>query len=216
MGLLKNIQGLQLKQPGIWIITETLDKLLKMKSFSKEDLGVLAAFSYENRKKEWLVSRILAEQMTGEKNIRIIYNEHNKPFLKGSAFHISLSHSHQLLTIIIDKNETGIDIERVKPKVILIKDKFMSGSELKEAGTDNLSEKLTLYWCVKESLYKYYGKKELTFKENLLVEPFAYSETGKIFARIHHPAMNKKFELYYESIKVDDQKYMLAYIVNEV
>lgn len=201
---------------GLWQITESVDELLSMKEVSEEEKPVFDSFMHDNRKKEWLVSRILIEKMTGEKNSRIIYDEHSKPFLKGSQKHISLSHSHMLLAVIIDGTETGIDIELIKPNVEKIKEKFMSDAELKALGNNNIADKLTLYWCVKESLYKYYGKKKLTFKENLLVEPFDYSEKGKLTAHIRHETMKKKFELNYETVAAEGQKYMMAYIVREV
>lgn len=201
---------------GLWHITEPVDELLKMKTFSAKDLYQLNSFSYTHRKKEWLVARILTEQLSGEKNTRIVYDKHNKPFLKNSNNHISLSHSHNLLAVIIDDKETGIDIELIKPNVLKIKEKFMSKKELSEAGHANTAEKFTLYWCVKESLYKYYGKKKLTFKENLLVEPFEYSEKGVVRTEIFHDSMKKKFELNYEKISAEGQEYMMAYIIKEV
>lgn len=201
---------------GLWNIAESVDELLKIKRVSKKNLSLLNSFSNDHRKKEWLVSRILAEQITQKKNIQIIYDEYSKPFLKDSKYHISLSHSHTFLAVIIDKKKTGIDIELIKPNVLKIKEKFTSVKELKEIGKENCLEKLTLYWCVKESLYKYYGKKKLTFKEHLIIEPFVYSEKGKLMARIHHTTMKKKFELNYETVVADGQNYMLAYIVKEV
>ena len=103
---------------GIWHITESLGELLKMKVFSKEDLTVLSAFSHEQRKKEWLVARILTEVLSSEKDIQILYDDHSKPSLKGSKKYISLSHSHDLLAVILDETETGIDIELIKPKIL--------------------------------------------------------------------------------------------------
>jgi phosphopantetheinyl transferase len=193
-----------------------VDELLKMKAFSKEDMVRLNSFSYEHRKKEWLVSRILAEKALGE-NSEIFYDEHTKPFLKNSKKHISVSHSHNLLAVIIDDKETGIDIELIKPNVLRIKHKFMNDAELKAIEKGHKEEELTLYWCVKESLYKLYGKKKLSFKENLMVEPFEYLGKGNIRADIIHPghAGKKKFELHYEKISAEGKDYMLTYIVNE-
>ena len=200
---------------GIWQMTESVDELLKMKSFSKKDMVVLNTFSYENRKKEWLTSRILAEKLSG-KNTKIAYDKHNKPILKGSKNHISISHSNSLLAVIIDTKETGIDIELVKPAVIRIKQKFMNEDELSRLEKTNLKEKLTLCWCVKESLYKYYGKKKLIFKKHLIVEPFSYNKKGAIAALLDHGSMKKRFELNYEKIGVQKQNFILAYIVKEV
>ena len=201
---------------GLWLLTESTEELIKRKTIPAEDLLVLRSFSHDQRKKEWLAARILAEELTDGKNVRIVYDEHNKPALKGSQKHISISHSHSLLTMILDSKETGIDIELVKPNVERIKEKFLSEGELKSLGEEKLTEKLTLYWCAKEALYKYYGKKLLTFKEHLIVEPFDYTGTGQLLARIIHPSMNKLFKLHYEKISVKDEDYILAYILNEV
>ena len=201
---------------GLWLLTESTEELIKRKAVQAEDLPVLRSFSHEQRKKEWLAARILAEELTGAKDICILYDEHSKPFLKTPKKHISISHSHSLLTMILDSKETGIDIELVKPSVERIKEKFMSEAELRSLGEEKLTEKLTLYWCAKEALYKYYGKKLLTFKEHLVVEPFEYTGTGHLIAGIRHPAMNRKFKLHYEKISVKDEDYILAYILNEV
>ncbi|MEK6616384.1 MAG: 4'-phosphopantetheinyl transferase superfamily protein [Bacteroidota bacterium] len=209
---LRNGQG----KLGIWHITESVDELLKMKFFSKEDVSQLNSFSYEHRKKEWLVSRILAEKLTGEKDTQIIYDEHGKPCLENSTLHISLSHSHNLLAVIIDKQETGIDIELIKPKVIRIKEKFMNEAELNSLQKENQEEQLTIYWCAKESLYKLYGKKELVFKKHLLIEPFQYSEKGIIMGWIKNTSVNKSFALQYEKLNSGNDNYMLAYIINHV
>jgi len=201
---------------GLWHISESVHELLKRRQFSKEDLAVLNSFTHDNRKKEWLVSRILVEELTGEKKSQLIYDEHSKPFLKDSKKHLSLSHSHNLIAIIIDEQKTGIDIELIQPNVLKIKEKFISMKEWESLGKNNIAEKLTLYWCAKESLYKYYGKKKLIFKEDLMVEPFEYSEKGKLTARIHHETMQKGFELNYETVSAQGEKYMMVYILKEV
>jgi len=200
---------------GIWHITESLDELLRLKSFSTEDLAILNTFGYDQRKKEWLVARILAEKLAGKENTRIIYNEYNKPFLLNSKTHISLSHSHNLLSFILDETETGIDIELVKPKILNIKEKFMSGKELNALQKENIAEHLTVYWCAKESLYKLYGKKEIAFKYNLFIEPFQCSEKGNIKGWIKNNTMNKCFSLHYEKLFLGRDSYMLAYIINQ-
>jgi 4'-phosphopantetheinyl transferase len=201
---------------GIWSITEPLDELLKMKKFSQEDISVMESFSHEHRKKEWLAARILIEKLTGQENIQVVYDEHNKPRLKGSKMHISLSHSHGYLAVILDETETGIDIELIKPKIERIKHKFMSDAELNFIRQENNSAQLTVCWCVKESLYKLYGKQELAFKENIFIEPFLFSEKGIIKSWIKNTAMNSRFTLQYEQLNSGSDPYMLAYVIDQV
>ena len=204
---------------GIWHITESVDDLSKMIPIStgtKNDFSVLNSFSNERRKKEWLVSRILVEQLTEEKDIRIIYDQDGKPFLENSKKFVSLSHSNNLLAVILAEEETGIDIELIKPKVLRIKEKFMNESELKSLQKENIEEQITAYWCAKEALYKLYGKKKLAFKEHLLIEPFQYSEKGVIKGWIKNASMNKSFTLQYEKLNSVNNNYMLAYVMNQV
>jgi|ERR1051326_8670125 phosphopantetheinyl transferase (holo-ACP synthase) len=199
---------------GLWHITEAVNELLVMKNFSHEDLSHLNSFSYEHRKKEWLVSRILAGKILGVET-EIIYDVHSKPFLKNNRKHISLSHSHDLLAVIIDEKETGIDVEQIKPNVLRIKEKFMSEQELKALERGHKEEELTLYWCAKESLYKLYGKKQLRFKENLFVEPFEFLSKGKLMGEIILNSERRKYVLHYEKISVDRKDFILTFVLNE-
>ena len=201
---------------SIWHITESLDELLKMNQGSNTDISALSSFSYEARKKEWLVARIVFEELTEKKGVRIIYDEHRKPFLENSKQCISISHSHSVLAVIIADNETGIDIELVKPAVEKVKKKYMSNSELNSLQKENQVEQLTVYWCAKESLYKLYGKKELTFKENLTIESFQYSGNGIIKGWIKNTSIKKAFNLEYEKLIIGSNSYMLTYVINQV
>ena len=200
---------------GIWHITESQEELLTMKKFGKSDLSVLDSFTHEQRKKEWLAARILTGELTNEKEVQILYDEHNKPSLNNSKVHISISHSHNLLAVLLAPSETGIDIEIIKDKILNIREKFMSKEELNSLQKDNEAEQLAVYWCAKESLYKLYGKKELTFKENLIIEPFQYAGKGIIKGWIKNATTNKCFSLQYEKLKMGNDEYMLAYVINQ-
>lgn len=201
---------------GLWLIRESVEELLKIKSFSKEDVDQIHSFSNPSRRKEWLVSRILIDELIDMNNTRIYYDEYNKPFLKIPDRHISISHSHELQVVMLDRKPTGVDIEYIQPKIDSIKSKFMSVAELRMLGDENIVEKLTLCWCVKESLYKYYGKKKLVFKEHLTIHPFTYSTEGKITADISTNEFKEQHELRYETISIGEHRFMLTYIVNQV
>lgn len=200
---------------GIWHITEDLEELMMAVQLTEEELHILETFSHEHRKKEWLTARILTGQLSSGENSRIIYDSHNKPFLQGSDTQISLSHSHDLLAVILSGTATGIDIELIKDKVSRIRHKFMNRTELDSLQQENEAEQLTVYWCAKESLYKLYGKKELAFKENLHIEPFHYSGKGRIKGWIRNTAMAASYTLHYEKLLCAGENYMLAYVVQQ-
>ncbi len=143
--------------------------------------------------------------------VDVEYTSLGKPFIKGRKSHISISHSHDKLAIIVDsKAETGIDIELIRDKVLKIKNKFLSKSELISAN-DNI-EKLIIYWSCKETLYKIYGLKEVEFIANLRVEDFILENHGTLKGEIKMGNFHKKYLLHYE--KLED--YILVYVLNEI
>jgi 4'-phosphopantetheinyl transferase len=131
-------------------------------------------------------------------SIEIFYEESGKPYLK-NGINISISHSHNYLAVLFSKtSEVGIDIEKVRDKIIQIRRKFLSAQELQHVQNASLEEH-TVYWCAKEALYKASGISGLIFAEQLHIEPFTYSDIGgKINALLTHPDSKKKYTLHYK------------------
>jgi len=167
--------------------------------------GVSAKRELEKNATSFLLGKLF------DKEVVLSYNAEGKPELKQEDCHISISHSHDKLVIICNKEcATGVDIELIRDKVLKIKDKFLSQQELNEAN-DNV-EKLIIYWAAKEALYKLYGLKEVEFAKHLFVHFFDLNKEGKILGEINLDSFRKKFNLHYE--KLDD--YMLVYIIDEL
>lgn len=142
---------------------------------------------------------------------QLVYDDKGKPYLEGDSRHISISHSHDKLAIIINKTEeTGIDIELIREKVVKIKHKFLSDIELIDAEDD--VEKLLIYWGAKETLYKIYGLKEVDFIKNLHLESFMKQATGKLLGYINLPNFNASFELNYQLL----ENYVLVYAFKKI
>ncbi len=137
----------------------------------KEEEILYQSFVAESRKKQWLAYRILIKDLLRPDDFPVEYNEHGKPFLAGSDYHISVTHTEDLAAVIISRHaRVGIDIEKIKPRILKVKDKFLSPAELAMVGKERELEQLTLAWCAKESLYKLYGKRNLDFREEIKVE----------------------------------------------
>ena len=106
-----------------------------------------------------------------------------KPFLLGSHFQISLSHSYPYVAAIIHRHKNvGIDLEQPKTKLLRIAPRILAEDELQDAG-ENIT-KHCIYWCAKEALIKIYGKKDLVFAKNILISPFSLGSEGHIIGRI--------------------------------
>lgn len=152
----------------------------------------------------------LLNKLFGGQPVQYGYSPEGKPYLKDRNAHISVSHSHDKLAILVNEKEsTGVDIELIRDKVVNVKHKFLCEAEQQFTGND--IEKLTTLWAAKEAIYKAYGLKGVDFKENMFVE--AYNEANTDFyGRIEMPGFKKKYILCRE--KTDN--YILVYIAGEV
>ena len=106
----------------------------------------------------------------------LIYDENGKPHLKNGKF-ISITHSHNFTGIIISSAEhVGIDIEMRRDKILRIAHKFTPFEEYKTlANTAPVVRKLTIVWGAKESLYKIYGHRGVSFLHHINVQDFKFA-----------------------------------------
>ena len=178
--------------------------LLDLKSFALAN-SLHSKRDIELKGKEHLIKTLISEDCLIE------YDDKGKPHLKEDSRHISISHSHDKLAIIVNETEaTGIDIELIRDKVLKIKHKFLTNPELLDAEED--IEKLLIYWAAKETLYKIYGLKEVDFIEHLFVKPFTKHNLGTIIGKINRPDFKETFELNYQL----KDNYVLVYALNKL
>ncbi len=163
-----------------------------------------------NREKEVAGKNYLLQHLIGDVT-KLTYDDKGKPYLADDARHVSISHSHDRLVIILNaKEETGIDIELIREKVLKIKHKFLKKVELADANDD--VEKLLIYWAAKETLYKIYGLKEVDFVHHLYVKPFIKEASGTIIGEIKLLKFHQLFELHYQLI----DNYVLVYATEKL
>jgi len=162
----------------------------------------------DKRKRESEGTKILLKKILNNDTIQLAYYDTGKPYLVGRSEHISISHSHDMLAVMIDKkNETGIDIELIRDKVLKITHKFLSTEEAHTIYYQN-TEKAIVYWASKETLYKIYGKRNVDFKKQLAIENFEYTALGgDIIGHILMPDYKRSFNLRYQKIS----EYILVY-----
>ncbi|MBP8033486.1 MAG: 4'-phosphopantetheinyl transferase superfamily protein [Bacteroidia bacterium] len=178
--------------------------LLDLKAFAMHE-NLSAKREIETKGKEYLAKKLLGD------NCIIAYDDKGKPYLSNESRHISISHSHDKLAIIINEKEsTGIDIELIRDKVLKIKHKFLTNEELLEVNDD--VEKMLIYWAAKETLYKIYGLKEVDFIAHLFVKPFTKHKLGTIIGNINLPNFKESFELNYQLI----EDYVLVYASKKI
>jgi 4'-phosphopantetheinyl transferase len=143
-----------------------------------------------------------------EENLTIRYEDSGRPYVSNGV-HISISHSYMWLAILFSrvKSDIGIDIEKVTDKVLRIRHKFLSVTELEDLQSAS-SLLHTVYWCAKEALYKACQIKGLHFAGNIYIEPFLISsQEGDITAYIILDHARKKVLLKYKIMG----EYVLVY-----
>src|SRR5690606_26998914 len=102
------------------------------------------------------------------------------PHLKDGKY-ISITHSYTFSGVIISEVPVGIDIEKQREKITIVASKFVGyeAAYLKEAASDYIN-KLTVIWCIKESLYKLFATPGMLFKQHFLVIPFMIGDAETV------------------------------------
>lgn len=184
---------------GIWKITESPDELLGQITLSQAEQQLYSTFRTEWRQKQWLSYRRLIREIISPQQYPVHYDESGKPFLAGSDWHISATHTEEYAGVIISRHvKVGIDMEKIRPRIEKVKEKFMSEGELADIPPESWLEGLTLSWCAKESLYKLYGQRNLDFRKNIRIFLPLHNEEKKFTGEIILPDQCVVFTLHYE------------------
>jgi phosphopantetheinyl transferase len=159
---------------AVWKITEKEDFFLKNVSVQKE-------ITHPHKRVQHLAGRYLLQILEPDFPFHLIeIAESKKPLLSNGKLHFSISHCGEFAAAIVsERNCVGIDVELVSPKIELVKARFLSLPELNLAAINSIGllalndesqilYKLhTLFWSAKESIFKWYGKGHLSFKNNM-------------------------------------------------
>lgn len=179
--------------------TESTTDLLEQSRLSDDEHRMAESFRSENRRREWLSTRLLLREIAGD-DTTIRYDEFGKPHAEPSGF-LSISHTGDFVAMIFSKSlAVGIDFETIRPSIRSLSKKFISSSELEGFSRELTLDDLHLIWGAKEVLYKLYGIGNVDFKKDLLVEPFPLQHTGNIVASIFKPSFNRTFEMNHQRI----------------
>ncbi len=135
-----------------------------------------ATFKNERRRREWLATRLTVKSVLGHYP-GIIYDG-GKPHLGGQFGenkHISITHTDGLVGIAISDNPNiGIDLERMTPRILRIKHKFLNANEFDYIDGDGLSHLLYIQWCAKEAMYKAVNVNNYDYQNTYTLPLFRY------------------------------------------
>lgn len=144
---------------------------LTLTTSEQEDLG---SIRHPAQRVEWLACRAAIRELIELRDLPyrgLQKDEFGKPHLVNLPWFISLSHTAGWAAAVLHRSRpVGIDIEPIRDQFQRVVPRVLSNEEIAHANGD--SARLAVYWCAKEALYKLYGKRNLTFREHLHVEPF--------------------------------------------
>lgn len=126
-------------------------------------------------------------------NEEIMIATTRKPFLPDEQYHFSISHCGNFAAAIVSKTErVGIDIEIETDKVAKIAHKFLNNAEsnMFNGEPEILNRSLTLFWSAKETMFKWWGKGEVDFKEHIRLTDFILNNEGEFngaFCKLNPP-----------------------------
>ncbi len=163
---------------GLWKNDETLEDLLFTLQPKDEILFTYNTLSIEKRQKEYCITQLLLKELTDAPQ-KILKDENGKPSLRDLPYNISISHADIYSVVMLSEQlECGVDVELVQPRIKRISTKFVSDYERLYVSEGKESSYYTIIWCVKEAIYKWYAKRGLDFKQNMIIHPFTMQQSG--------------------------------------
>ncbi|GAA4234767.1 4'-phosphopantetheinyl transferase superfamily protein [Postechiella marina] len=163
----------------IWKIKESYDALMVGVDLTSNSLKRVLSMKSELHQRGFLSVRHLLKAF-GYADADLFYDQNGKPHLKDGK-QISITHSFNFSAVIVSDLIVGIDIEKQRDKIGVIAHKFIDYEldYLNNTANDYIN-KLTVIWCIKESLYKLFCTPGLSFKQHCLAIPFEINDEETI------------------------------------
>lgn len=146
------------------------------------------------RKSEWLASRYLLQLglPSGLRVKDLTKDEYGCPYLPKEKIFCGISHTENYTAVVLSKNRVGCDIERFKPKIKRIAPKFLTDNQLEWVQGDKELAKMHLIWGIKESAFKTWGKRNIDWKRDILIDPIkSVDYRGEISGQIGSQQVEK-------------------------
>lgn len=191
-----------------WKVTESTTNLSKGISLSEYSKNRISAMKSDTHISCFLAVRQLLS-IAGFSDSDLLYTNTGKPYLKNSALHVSISHSFEFAVLAISATEIGVDIEKVRAKIVRLSSKFIE-TEASYLQQTNLEEQLTVIWGAKECLFKIHPTGGLSFINDIYIEKFKLQDKKTIGLLKKEPHQNS-YAVYFTSV----EEYMLVYATNE-
>lgn len=161
---------------GIWKIEEE-------ESFFEGKIDFQPKATNSSKRIQQYASRFILDKLSpGFPLNKIIINDSGKPNLIGSTVQFNVSHTNEYAAAIVcNEKQVGIDIEKIDVRVCRVMKKFLNTHELQAVAPLGEVEKismLTLFWSIKETVYKWWGLGAVDFAEHIQIQSSHLTDKG--------------------------------------
>ena len=188
---------------------EQLFQIIK-NDLSDNEINVYDSIKNQKRKREWLSVRILLKELLGVYK-EISYDQLKNPNID-SPYNISITHSHNIVGVILSKSkQIGIDTEIISDRILRTAHKFIESEELSKFNGDKKLKQIYLNWCGKETLYKIKGGGGIDFIENLKIEINDIYDLGSLKVFFYNEHKTEKYIIYYQFIMTNSGELLITW-----
>lgn len=182
----------------IWKLDEADEPAIKPEELSEPDQKKWQKIKNPQRRREFLGARAALAELLGA-SPKLSYSESGAPKLD-SHQGVSLTHNREYAAAMISKNyRVGLDLEAYRPQMTQLKSRYLSDQELNSLGKDNENlQRLSSYWCAKESLIKLLDAPELDLRKQIRISPFHLGKSAISKAVIKKQDEQLIFPLYFK------------------
>lgn len=184
----------------VWKVIESVDELSENVALEGEHKLRYETIKNETGKKNFLATREILHSI-GYTPDDLFYDEKGRPYLKNGK-NISISHSFDMVAVIIGDKKVGIDIEKKRDKIINVAKKFTQWDyRTTSYSFQTVLQKLTMIWSAKEAGFKAHGNSRVMVNDVLVKDFFPNDTNTKV--KIENDIYDVSF--------VNIQEYVLAY-----
>lgn len=175
MPMVRSIENTEISL-GLWEITEA-------SSFFEQGCLYRAVASHPGQQLQQLASRMVLNTLRPLFPFdQIQLNPAGKPFLPDGVPQFSISHTRGFAAgILSEKTPVGIDVEWISPRVLKIEKKFLNPHEYALLAALSEQDRIvfaSLFWSIKETVYKCWGNAGVDFSEDINIQSFSLQDHG--------------------------------------
>ncbi len=182
----------------LWRISEPEKVLIENSTADILDQPAYKRLTHPQKRREWLAARLAIKQLLTE-----LGYEHNelqkevwgRPYLASGHIYLSIAHCSSFAAAALARESPiGIDIQLPCKKLQGIKGKFLSEEEVEESNDD--IEKLCIYWCAKEAIYKTLRERNLYFKRDIRIQGFTKKNRDTVWGKVRDRSFAVHYSFY--------------------